>query len=157
MRYARGCDRCDRDTLMSALHPDAVVDYNVFRGRAEEFCDWVLPLLRTFTLTTHLNANHLIEFDSSRTRATGEVYVTATFRFEKEGELYDLQGLGRYLDEYELRDGVWRIASRRTITDSERTVRVPTENATELVEAVGTLGTRDRRDPSYACFARLSE
>jgi hypothetical protein len=48
------------------------------------------------------------------------------------------------------------MTSRKTITDSECTVRVPTENATELVAEVGTLGARDTTDPSYAHFAKVN-
>jgi hypothetical protein len=155
-RYARGCDRCDRDSVLAAFHPGAFVDYTVFSGSPEEFCDWMIPMhLNAYVWTTHLIVNHLIEFDATRSRAAGEVYVQATLRFEKDGELYDLHGMGRYFDQYEPRDGVWKMTSRRTVVDSERTVRVPVENSTALTESIGFAGSRDLDDPSYANFAKI--
>ena len=97
----------------------------------------------------------IIEFDSALGRAAGEVYVQVTLRFDKDGELYDLHGHGRYFDQYELRDGKWLITFRRAIVDTERTVRVPSENKTELVAAIGNPGTRDRNDLSYDHFAKI--
>lgn len=155
-RYARGCDRCDRDAVLAAFHPGAFVDYTVFHGTPEEFCDWMIPMhLNAYVWTTHLVLNHLIEFDATRARAAGEVYVQVTLRFKKDGELYDLHGLGRYFDEYEPRDGVWKMTYRRAIVDSERTVRVPVENSTALAESIGFPGSRDTDDPSYGHFAKI--
>jgi SnoaL-like domain len=154
MRYARGVDRCDKEAIVSAFHPGATVDYTTFTGSPEEFADWVIQMhLNAFTWTTHLNVNHLVEFRGDR--AVGETYVQATLRFEKEGRLFDLHGFGRYFDQYELRDGKWLITFRRAIVDTERTVRVPSENKTELVAAIGNPGTRDRNDLSYDHFAKI--
>jgi SnoaL-like domain len=154
MRYARGCDRCDKDLIVSAFHPGATVDYTTFTGSPEEFADWVIPMhLNAFVWTTHLNANHLVEFSGDR--AVGETYVQATLRFERDGELFDLHGFGRYFDQYEFRDGSWLITYRRAIVDTERTVRVPSENKTDLVEAIGAPGTRDLNDLSYAHLAQI--
>lgn len=156
MRFARGCDRGDRESILSAFHPDGVVDYTIFKGNPEEFADWVIPmLLESFTSTTHLNMNHHVEFNEDFTRAAGEVYVLAIMRFKRDGEKYDLEGMGRYFDEYALRDGRWLITSRRTISDWERTVAVRPEES-ELVKAVGILGRRDRTDPSYAHLATVA-
>ena len=155
-RYARGCDRCDRDAVLAAFHPGAFVDYTVFSGTPEEFCDWMIPMhLNDYVWTTHLVLNHLIEFDTTRTRAVGEVYVQVTLRFQKDGELYDLHGLGRYFDEYEPRESGWKMTYRRAIVDSERTVRVPVENSTALTGSIGFLGSRDTDDPSYPNFAKI--
>ena len=156
VRYARGCDRCDRESVLASFHPGAVVDYGVFSGDPEEFCDWMIPLhLDAYVWTTHLVVNHLVEFDPSRTRALGEAYVQVTLRFARDGELYDLHGHGRYFDEYRPRDGVWKMTYRRAIVDSERTVRVPVENATALAESIGFAGTRDHADPSYPHLAGI--
>jgi hypothetical protein len=165
---ARGVDRCDREDILASFHPGAFIDYTVFSGSPEEFCDWVLPLhLEWFVWTTHLIPNQLIRFNADLTHAVGETLVQATLRFEKYGELYDLHGgratsppasaadFGRYFDESEPRDGVWRMTARRAIIDSERTVRVPTENATELGSAIGFVGTRDSDDVSYEYLAKL--
>jgi hypothetical protein len=155
MRYARGVDRCDKELIVSAFHPGATVDYTTFTGSPEEFADWVIPMhLNAFVWTTHLNVNHLVEFNGDR--AVGETYVQATLRFERDGELFDLHGFGRYFDQYEPRDGSWLITYRRAIVDTERTVRVPSENKTDLVQAIGAPGTRDLNDLSYAHFAKIS-
>ena len=156
LRYARGCDRCDRESVLAAFHPCAFVDYTVFSGSPEEFCDWMIPMhLNAYVWTTHLVVNHLIEFDSALGRAAGEVYVQVTLRFDKDGELYDLHGHGRYFDQYEPRDGVWKMTYRRAIVDSERTVRVPVENSTALTHSIGFSGSRGLSDPSYANFAKI--
>ena len=36
-RYCRNIDRCDKQTLRSVYHPDAVEKHGVFNGSAKEF------------------------------------------------------------------------------------------------------------------------
>jgi hypothetical protein len=156
LRFARGCDRLDRDLLLSAFAPEAVVDYTVFTGGPAEFADWVIPMLRdNYTYTTHFNTNHYVEFNAEHTRAFGETYVMAVMRFQRNGRTFDLEGMGRYFDVYAPYNGQWRIISRRTISDWERIVAVSSEQS-ELVKAVGLLGRRDTTDPSYAHLAQGS-
>ena len=50
----------------------------------------------------------------------GEVYFIAFHRLEVDSEDRDLFVAGRYVDRYERRDGVWKIAFRSELVDWSR-------------------------------------
>lgn len=108
LRYCRGIDRLDADTMRSAYWPDAVDDHGVFVGNAWEFVDRCMGSHARWRSTMHCVLNHAIELDGADS-ARGEVY-NVTYLFPPEGEVS--MWVGRYLDRYERRDGQWRIAHR---------------------------------------------
>ena len=75
-------------------------------------------------------------------RAFGETYFDSNLQTEP-GALF--QGIGRYLDEFVRRDGVWLIKERRVVTEWTGTHQVTT------LEPSGQdiTGSRDRSDPLY--------
>ncbi len=79
--------------------------------------------------------------------AFGEVYYQAFHRIKNElGEERDLFISGRYVDRYERRDGVWKIAYRSELVDWVR------EEATADAWFSGSemiLGARKPEDPLY--------
>src|ERR1700722_14850711 len=93
IRYARGIDRRDRDTLSSAYWPDATDDHILYNGPATGFIDWILPLLHTMEQTMHLLGN--ITFDLQLPQARTETYFVAYHlrRAVGSGDLSD-QALG---------------------------------------------------------------
>ena len=95
MRYCRAIDRCDKPLLRSVYHADATDDHGVFKGKALDFCEWVMATLRTMKLTTHSISNVLIEVDGDV--AYGEAYFVAYHRIEREGKDYDHVVGGRYI------------------------------------------------------------
>lgn len=109
-RYARGVDRLDSDLMKSAYWPEATDDHGVFVGNAMAFCDRVIDSHQRFTATMHCCMNHAIEVSGAS--ASGEIYnVTYVFRTDNGVEFLDTW-FGRYLDQYENRNGEWRIIER---------------------------------------------
>jgi hypothetical protein len=144
MRYSRGCDRCDKDLIRSAYHPDGHDDHGMFKGSPADFADWADNFHQTIcTGTAHCILNHLVEFDANDENiAYGECYVLGWLRTKET----DILGMGRYLDRFECRDGDWRIAHRTTLLDWQRIdpiSSIPTMTLDILA------GQRSRSDPSY--------
>jgi ketosteroid isomerase-like protein len=118
VRYCRAIDRCDEQLLRSVYHPDATDLHGVFDGTASDFCSWVIPALRKLKKTTHRISNVIIEVDGEI--AFSEAYFVAFHRFAKEGKDYDVLVGGRYLDRFERRNGIWKIAHRQVVFDWNR-------------------------------------
>jgi len=169
-RYARGADRLDAESWASAFWDDAV-----FGGSDLSITDYANQVVQImgnlFDLTHHLNGNILINFTDSE-HATTEVYFRA-FHLTKagapidqlrfiigerrlaelshvDGNVYEVVVGGRYLDQVECREGIWRIKNRRLIFDYTtvqlNTTLLPGEGMTTT--SAGKM-TRDRTDPSY--------
>ena len=119
-RYMRGLDRLDRELLRSVYHDDATDDRGFFKGTADEFVDMAIELLKQFDYCSHMIAQALIEVEGDV--AFGEIYFHAYHRGTKDGVEKDLIIIGRYIDRYEKRDGVWKIAHRTELVDLDRTV-----------------------------------
>lgn len=128
--YAAGIDRRDRETFLSAFHPDAVLrafehgEYEtpfMVRNGHEKIAvivDRIIPAMceRTFHLVA--NARFSVEGDD----ATGEVYGVAHHLSpgEHHGGI-DVVMYMRYRDEYRRIDGTWRISLRDALTDWSET------------------------------------
>jgi hypothetical protein len=87
--------------------------------------------------------------------AAVESYVQAIMRFERDGELFDISGCGRYLDRFERRGGAWKIAHRQVVADWNRIDRVSERMDPAVTDAL-TQGTRSRNDPSYGYFSTIA-
>lgn len=118
-RYCRGVDRLDRTLMRSCYHDDATDKRGFVGGTADEFCDFAISMLRALVSTQHLIGNALIEVEGDT--AFGEIYLTAHHRLIVDGVEKDLFVGGRYVDRYERRDGVWKIAYRTELHDWTRT------------------------------------
>lgn len=146
---SRGLDRIDEATLRSVYHDDAIEDRGegLFIGRAQDWIDWTLAVLPLFTATQHGILQSLIDVEGDI--AFGETYFQVYHRFSDTGgedpdanafrlataedfneELDWPEGdtevilAGRYLDRFEKRNGVWKIAYRKMICDWCRTQSV---------------------------------
>lgn len=139
--YCRGLDRRDEATLRAIYHEDAIEDRSEgqFIGPAQEWVGWALSILPVFELTQHTILNSLVEIEGDT--AYGETYFNAYHRFaapEKSDEKNavnedipedikwpeggtELILAGRYLDRFERRNGVWKIAYRKMVCDWCRT------------------------------------
>ena len=146
-RVARAIDRCDADLLRSLFHRDATDDHGIFSGTAAEFVGWVIPLLRTMKRTQHVIGQVLIEIDGDC--ASGESYFVAHHTMESVGGDVHMIVAGRYLDRFERRDGIWKIAHRQAVYDwgsnSPSTDSYDRDNPGKM-----TFGVRGAADPSYA-------
>lgn len=155
--YCRAADRADAEMLRSCYWPDAFDDHGFFGGNAWEFVEYVAPLLRETTSTTHAITNPLIDLDGDTARVESQVSVTHRLQRET-GHLIHENIECRYLDVFEKRGGEWRIFSRVVVTDG---IFWSQMHATELVPVRGlplddpTLAQGDRhpRDPVYRHLA----
>lgn len=143
-RYTRGVDRLDEDLLRSAYHPGAIDDHGIFRGPVEEFIPWAFAGHRAnHHGEQHYITNHTCELD-------GDVAHTETYFVmvgqNRAGTPVTLHG-GRYVDQFERRDGEWRIAHRVSMVEWTGGVTTPDLPAVDR-KANGTVA-RDRRDTSY--------
>jgi hypothetical protein len=66
----------------------------------------------------HFMGNELIEVDDDV--ANSEIYFVAYHRLQRDDGLHDLVFGGRYVDLFERREGVWKIAKRVCVNDWSR-------------------------------------
>jgi hypothetical protein len=129
-RYARGVDRRDWALVRACFHDDAIDHHGEFQGTSDEFVEWVRARHAAIPFAMHYLLNCLIEFTSCSSAAV-ETYFWAIQRRETPGENGQVHGtdfevFGRYVDRFEERDGVWRVADRKVAYDSSR--RLPSSN-----------------------------
>lgn len=117
--YMRGQDRLLPELQRSAFHDDADVDCGLFRGGPDDYTKFAQGFLTQTKGTQHLIGQH--DIDVRGDVASGEVYFIAWHRVVEDGVDKDLIVAGRYIDRYECRQGVWKIAKRRELVDWART------------------------------------
>ncbi|MEO1310877.1 MAG: nuclear transport factor 2 family protein [Pseudomonadota bacterium] len=113
VKYCRGADRGDADLIAECYHPDAHENHGgTFDGSAEAYVSMLRKVLPTAGRMTHLITNILIELDGHA--AQTECYIlTFSRRGEGTDEAYDSLTSARLIDDFEKRDGAWKIARRR--------------------------------------------
>ena len=122
MRYSRAIDRRDLTAVADCYHPDATDHHGTYVGGVAGFLDRLRAELPKCERTVHFVGNVLIDhLDHDRARC--ESYVLAFHRLGARGEKppRDRTVSLRYLDRFERRDGVWRIATRRCVVEWTRT------------------------------------
>jgi len=147
LALARATDRRDVEAIRRCYHADARDDHGAFQGSGAEFADWVPKALGLFAATQHVLSPPRIELDGDVAHA--ETYCTAHHLYppsDPGGERDSIMGL-RYLDRFERRGGVWRIARRCCVWDYSYIV--PITEKWPLGPGF-RLGSPDRQDPSYA-------
>ena len=97
---------------------DARTDYGIFKGDADGFVEFAQNALRPLKSNQHLIGQVRIDLEGDV--GFGEVYFIAFHRLEVDSEDRDLFVAGRYVDRYERRDGVWKIAFRSELVDWSR-------------------------------------
>jgi hypothetical protein len=117
-RYCSGADRSDLELMRSAYHPDAVDDHgDIFHGLGWDLAaDSVRRNVGSGSKTLHTISNVTIDLDGDI--AYVESYVVAHhYERDPEGTLSGYVFGGRYIDQFECRDGDWRIAKRIAVHD----------------------------------------
>ena len=151
MRFCRGIDRLDEALLRSCYHADSYDDHGHFKGNGQDFAAYIVKdLPERAHHTTHAVANVLIELDRfDPNLARTEAYVLACLRRRDEGgrEWLDYFS-GRYVDRFERRDRVWRIAVRVVVHDWSVSTALDAA-AFPLPMGAFAQGCRDRSDPVY--------
>jgi len=143
-RYCRGVDRCDVELLRSVYHEDAVDDHGMFKGLGHDFAEWIVAWeLENIRGCQHFIGNFSCEIE-------GDTAFTETYciSFSEGMSGGNATVYNRYIDRFERRDGVWKIADRRVVIDLTRT----DEASPPFGDVPGwdfTWGRRDRSDAVY--------
>lgn len=143
--YMRGQDRLDPVAHRSVFWDDARLSYGIYEGGPDGFVEFAQG-----ALTPHLSNHHMIgqvQIEVEGDEAYGEVYYQAFHRIkEEDGAETDLFVSGRYVDRYERRGGVWKIAYRSELVDWVRSEPA----ADDWFKESGMLpGARKPDDPLY--------
>jgi len=155
-RYCRGIDRCDYELVRSCYHADATADHGDYRGDIDGFLSYVQQGLPRDGRTMHFIGNVLIEIDDATPdRARAESYLVANHRLptsRTKPERDFVAGL-RYVDDFERREGSWRIATRVCVFEWSRIDPVPPGGWVPSEASI--VGRRDRSDAVYAASLDL--
>jgi hypothetical protein len=118
VQYCHGVDRCDQQMLSQVFWHDAEVNYGFGAMPAASFCESLIPSLLEMTMTQHRLSNVMIfrEGDVAKVQS----YCDAFHLVGEQPALQEMQVGGRYLDRFECRDGIWKIARRTYVMDWNR-------------------------------------
>jgi SnoaL-like domain len=147
--YSRGVDRGDKALLSSIFWPDSAVISGVVNASGSEFADGIVDYVTAnLDYCFHSVANEWIDVKGDH--AVGEHYILAHMCAGDQ----DVMTGGRYIDRYERRGGVWKIASRTFIADWNTTHPKSLE-LDGMYEPLKTRGSFGKGDPVYAHWASL--
>ena len=153
-RYVRGCDRGDGELLASCYHHDAIEEHaGNFTGNAHEYIDTAIPRILKMDAMQHILGSSYIDVDGNTAQV--ETNVWTFLRISVGGVATDTLTGGRLHDHFELRDGDWKIAHRKTIFDWNRDVPSAEGWVNGLInfDNPGALfGCKGDSDPSYKSF-----
>lgn len=150
-RYSRAIDRRDMDLLRTVYHPDAHDEHGTaYVGDVDGFIAAMPGLMGNFEVTQHQIHSKSYRIDGDR--ADGELYFSAYHRTIEPAR--HLVVHGRYLDNYEKRDGEWKIARRKLVWDAVASNEVNPAD-TELLNQLGHSG-KAAEDYSYDCLPMMS-
>jgi hypothetical protein len=116
-QHSRGVDRADEALLGDCYHPDATVDYRFYVGPAHAFAAMLAGAQKGQPVTLHRTGHSWIRLAGDS--ALSESYVIAYAQSpDPDGLMRQRLICGRYLDRHARRDGVWRIAHRGYVLDT---------------------------------------
>jgi hypothetical protein len=155
--WCRGTARKDWDLVRSIFHADAQDDHGTFNGTLEDFIAWQQRHHAGITQSVHFLGNILVEF-SGPDQALVETYVIAYHHYlagsqagvdilgteaAAEAGEFNSRIVGRYIDLFERRDGIWRIARRQAVFETLRA----DQRGGRCLQPHWVAATRDQNDP----------
>ncbi len=154
-RYTRGMDRHDLALIASAYHPDARDRHGRFDGDRHSVGEKAsYHHAQSYQAHSHQIGNITFAFESDDVCHT-ETYFHIVLSRKGDRTPNDLLG-GRYLDRFERREGVWRIADREVVLDW-RGEHLPVSDAGDHdINRTYPQGAWDRSDLSYVRMAAAS-
>ena len=115
--YCRAADRHDHVLMRSLYHEDATDDHgSFFKGKAMDFIDMLPDIQKNMGILHHNVTTHNIKMIDEN-NADGETYIIAFHQVLSEPENFDVLIGGRYFDQYQKRDGIWKFLSRAVDAD----------------------------------------
>ncbi len=152
--YTHAIDRRRWDMMPALFHEDAMFLFGAVEGDWKGFVQQARTILDPMPATHHQIGNVLFHFDGNI--ALTETYCTATHIIPADyPEGMPFPGLGkryvvtvglRYVDRFEKRQGVWKIANRNGIYDWRQDSEF--KDGGILDSASDMLGKHDDSDPS---------
>lgn len=123
--YCRGVDRRDFDLVRSCYHAGATDDHGAYKGDVEGFIAFCSQFVQQFDATMHVLGNITIDLQGDRART--ESYAIAHHRLSpsEARPARDHTVAFRYVDDFDRRDGIWRISDRICVYEWTRTDPVP--------------------------------
>jgi len=113
LRYGRGLDRRDWALVRGCYWDDAIDDHHSFVGTPDEFVRWAFAGFKAgYHVQHHGLNNHLLELQGDN--AHSETYYTFIAYNHEAPHLFSI---GRYIDHFQRRSGVWKIADRITVIE----------------------------------------
>lgn len=115
--YSRGIDRSDEAVLRSIYHQGALEHHGGYSGSAAGFCDYALAWVKDVETTGHYITNSVIDIDGDKAFAESSC-IAVSFGFaDADGNRMNAMIGARYLDNFERRDGLWKIIERHVVFD----------------------------------------
>lgn len=145
-RYCRATDRRDWDSLRACYHDDAYDDHGSLVGQIDEFIRISKPFADRVAATMHFMGNAVIEVDGDVARAESYVVAYHVVEHEDGSSKHDNWGI-RYVDRFERRDGMWRIAYRVVAHEWREMHPVPAGRGRHSTP--GWWGAHDETDPLH--------
>jgi hypothetical protein len=146
--YCRAADRHDNELMRSLYHEDAYDDHgSFFKGKAMEFLDLLPEIQKSMGILHHNVTTHNIKLSGAK--AEGETYIIAFHQVLTEEGNYDVLIGGRYFDEYEKRNDVWKFSSRAVDADWVYVNDPSQVNLTHPMIEGADIGSPNKEDPSY--------
>lgn len=149
-RYCRGIDRADEALLRDAYWPDARDSHGPYDGPVDGFVEWAKSIWANEPRNIHMVSNILIEFQGPDT-AHVESYFTALQRGKGgDGVVRQFLLCGRYCDQFEKRDGEWRVMDRLVVYDWVEPQDVPEDDEAARFGPRVPIGRNYPDDPVYS-------
>jgi SnoaL-like domain len=151
--YCRGVDRGDLELIKSVYHEDgAEINHGGWRGNGREFAQRAVERMdRTGRVGQHHITNVLIYLDGAVAKVESYFLALHPSHNPTDGQIHLFPTGGRYLDRFERRAGVWKIATREVIMDWSQP---PLSNTAWAAAAAFLHGARRGDDPSYGFLAK---
>jgi len=146
LSYTRGIDRLDKESVISAFHPGAILNnYGPEPMPIEDFVEYALPSLKQrYSATQHRVSNIRIEIKEDRALVESYVLAYHVKSSENSKQLHTFNG--RYIDTFALRDAHWKISERFLRNDWSKVDDITEEMAGS---SVWVKSRRDADDPIY--------
>ena len=146
--YCRAADRHDHELMRTLYHEDAHDDHgSFFKGKAMEFIDLLPEIQKSMGILHHNVTTHNIHLKGNK--AEGETYILAFHQVLTDDQQFDVLIGGRYFDEYEKRNGIWKFSSRAVDADWAYVNDPSKVNLFHPMIEGANIGTPNSQDPSY--------
>ena len=146
-RHAHGHDRHDSEALADAYHDDGIDEHGHALNKGPAYAEWANAVHAAGSeLHLHNITTHLCEIDGDVAHCESYVLVSL---LNPGGETARLIN-GRYVDRLERRDGVWKIALRRSTVEVLIAGDASILKHPMFTQQGYTKGSRDKTDIAYA-------